>query len=152
MAKGLLLGNGINSRLCINDLSVECIAERFKKNVLVYSVIINNIFGVQIAEDFLKNSEISVSKLGIETLAGILYKYIKGNKNNVSGNDITSSQNDYSWNIVSDFTDKIEQVITDNKIKLTVDDENLFDESFVLQVLVNSDVKVSITITIVEPW
>ena len=69
-----------------------------------------------------------------------------------SGNDITSSQNDYSWNIVSDFTDKIEQVITDNKIKLTVDDENLFDESFVLQVLVNSDVKVSITITIVEPW
>lgn len=52
MAKGLLLGNGINSRLCINDLSVECIAERFKKNVLVYSVIINNIFGVQIAEDF----------------------------------------------------------------------------------------------------
>lgn len=57
--------------------------ERFKKNVLVYSVIINNIFGVQIAEDFLKNSEISVSKLGIETLAGILYKYIKGNKNNV---------------------------------------------------------------------
>lgn len=69
-----------------------------------------------------------------------------------SGNDITSSQNDYSWNIVSDFTDKIEQVITDNKIKLTVNDENLFDESFVLQVLVNSDVKVSITITIVEPW
>lgn len=68
-----------------------------------------------------------------------------------SGNDITSSQNDYSWNIVSDFTDKIEQVITDNKIKLTVDDENLFDESFVLQVLVNSDVKASITITIVEP-
>lgn len=32
MAKGLLLGNGINSRLCINDLSIECIAERFKKN------------------------------------------------------------------------------------------------------------------------
>lgn len=69
MAKGLLLGNGINSRLCINDLSVECIAERFKKNVLVYSVIINNIFGVQIAEDFLKNdivfapSEVEKDKL-----------------------------------------------------------------------------------------
>ena len=69
-----------------------------------------------------------------------------------SGNDVTSSQNDYSWNIVSDFTDKIEQVITNNQIKLTVDDEDLFDESFVLQVLVNSDVKASITITIVEPW
>lgn len=69
-----------------------------------------------------------------------------------SGNDVTSSQNDYSWNIVSDFTDKIEQVITNNQIKLTVDDEDLFDKSFVLQVLVNSDVKASITITIVEPW
>lgn len=69
-----------------------------------------------------------------------------------SGNDITSSQNDYSWNIVSDFTDKIEQVVTNKQIKLTVDDEDLFDESFVLQVLVNSDVKASITITIVEPW
>ncbi|MDY5807454.1 MAG: hypothetical protein SPM04_07935, partial [Lachnospira sp.] len=69
-----------------------------------------------------------------------------------SGNDITSSQNDYLWNIVSDFTDKIEQVITNNQIKLTVDDEDLFAESFVLQVLVNSDVKASITITIVEPW
>ena len=69
-----------------------------------------------------------------------------------SGNDVTSSQNNYSWNIVSDFTDQIEQVITNNQIKLTVDDEDLFDESFVLQVLVNSDVKASITITIVEPW
>ena len=44
MARGLLLGNGINSRLCIWDLSVKNIADRFKKNVLVYSIIINNIF------------------------------------------------------------------------------------------------------------
>lgn len=36
MARGLLLGNGINSRLCIWDLSVKNIADRFKKNVLVY--------------------------------------------------------------------------------------------------------------------
>lgn len=81
MARGLLLGNGINSRLCIKDLSVDCIAERFEKNVLVYSGIINNIFGVQI-EDFLKNLETVTPKLGIETLAGILYKYIKESKNN----------------------------------------------------------------------
>lgn len=69
-----------------------------------------------------------------------------------SGNDVTSSQNDYSWNIVSDFTDQIEQVITDNKIKLTVENEDLIDKTFVLQVLVNSDVKTSVTITIVELW
>lgn len=83
MVKGLLLGNGINSHLCIKELSVECIAERFKKNVLDYSPIINNIFGVQIAEDFWKKLEISTFKLGIETIAGILYKYIKESKNNV---------------------------------------------------------------------
>lgn len=81
MARGLLLGNGINSRLCIGDLSVKNIADRFKKNVLVYSIIINNIFGVQIEEDFLNYSEMPISELGIETLAGVLYKYIKENKN-----------------------------------------------------------------------
>ena len=66
-----------------------------------------------------------------------------------SGNDITSSQNDYSWNIVSDFTDQIEQVITDNKIKLTVDNEDLIDSSFVLQVVVDSTVKAEL-ITVCE--
>lgn len=76
-----MLGNGINSRLCIWDLSVKNIADRFKKNVLVYSIIINNIFGVQIEEDFLNYSEMPISELGIETLAGVLYKYIKENKN-----------------------------------------------------------------------
>lgn len=69
---------------------------------------------------------------------------------NSSGNDITSSQNDYSWNIVSDFTDQIEQVITDNKIKLTVENEDLIDSSFVLQVLVDSVVKTEIVITVCE--
>ncbi len=63
-----MLGNGINSRLCIWDLSVKNIADRFKKNVLVYSIIINNIFGVQIEEDFLNYSEMPISELGIETL------------------------------------------------------------------------------------
>ena len=67
-----------------------------------------------------------------------------------SGNDITSSQNDYSWNIVSDFTDQIEQVITDNKIKLTVDNEDLIDSSFVLQVVVDSTVKAELIITVCE--
>lgn len=81
MAKGLLLGNGINARLGIKGLSVECIARKFIKNVLAYSIIFKNIFGVLIPEDFLKISELSVSELGIETLAGFLYKYIKQNKN-----------------------------------------------------------------------
>ena len=36
MARGLLLGNGINSHLGIKDLSTNRIAERFKKNVSAY--------------------------------------------------------------------------------------------------------------------
>ena len=67
-----------------------------------------------------------------------------------SGNDITSSQNDYSWNIVSDFTDQIEQVITDNKIKLTVDNEDLIDINFILQVVVDSTVKAELIITVYD--
>lgn len=81
MAKGLLLGNGINARLGIKGLSVECIARKFIKNVSAYSIIFKNIFGVLIPEDFLKISELSVSELGIETLASFLYKYVKQNKN-----------------------------------------------------------------------
>lgn len=79
----MLLGNGINSHLCIKDLSVENIAERFKKNVFAYSIVIHSIFEVQIAEDFLKKSEMPTSELEIEILAGRLYKYIKDNKSNV---------------------------------------------------------------------
>lgn len=69
-----------------------------------------------------------------------------------SGDDITSSQSDYTWNIVSNFADQIDQVITDNKIKITVDNEDLVGQSFTLQVLVNSVIKAEIIITIVEPW
>ena len=60
-----------------------------------------------------------------------------------SGNDVTSSLNDYSWNIVSDFEEQFTKVITDNKIKLTVENEDLIGETFVLQVLVGTEVKTS---------
>lgn len=83
MKKGLLLGNGINACLGINDLSVACIVERFKRNVLVYSAIIQNFFEVQIDEDFLRYIESQSEELGIETLAGILYKYVKDNKEGI---------------------------------------------------------------------
>lgn len=79
MAKGLLLGNGINTCLGIKDLSVKDIGQRFRKNVTVYATIIRNLFEVQV-EDFLKDLEGVVEKLGIESLAGILYRYIKGNR------------------------------------------------------------------------
>lgn len=82
MARGLLLGNGINAHLGIKDLSVGSIAERFKRNILIYSKLIYGIFGVNIAEDFFKSVDMQTSNLGIETLAGILYKYVKKKKSN----------------------------------------------------------------------
>ena len=48
-------------------------------------------------------------------------------------NDIAWDDSLYSWNIVSDF--EINQSITENKIKLLVDDDSLIGESFLLQVI-----------------
>ena len=88
MVKGLLLGNGMNARLNINNLSVACIGERFGANISAYSGIIQNVFGIQIKEAFLIELD-NVSKMtGIETLAGILYRYIReSKKGNWSDND-----------------------------------------------------------------
>ena len=80
MAKGLLIGNGINARLGIKDLYAKCIYERFIENISVYSVIIQKLFGVQIKDDFIKSLQEKSDDLGIETLAGMLYRYIESNK------------------------------------------------------------------------
>lgn len=77
MAKGLLIGNGMNARLGIKDLYVKCIYQRFIENVSVYSVIIQKLFSVPIKDDFIKCLQNRSDGLGIETLAGILYRYIK---------------------------------------------------------------------------
>lgn len=83
MAKGLLLGNGINACLGLNDLLVDCIEERFRNNVGIYSSIFENLFGIKINENFWDCINNKSRPLGIETLAGILYKYVKDNKKDV---------------------------------------------------------------------
>lgn len=67
-----------------------------------------------------------------------------------NGNDIKWDSNLYSWNLISDFS--IEQIITDNKIKLRVKDESLIDSSFLLQLIAtqNRTVISEIQITITE--
>ncbi len=80
MAKGLLIGNGINACLGIKDLYVKCIHQRFIENISVYSVIIQKLFSVQIKDDFIINLRKQGDSLGIETLAGMLYRYIKSCK------------------------------------------------------------------------
>jgi hypothetical protein len=53
---------------------------------------------------------------------------------------------DFSWNVVSDF--EVGQVVNGNEIELLVEDEELVDEKFKLQVLVNENVIGEIIITI----
>jgi hypothetical protein len=83
MSRGLLLGNGINACLGINDLSMESIQERFWDYISVYSIILDKLFGVKINKDFERSINNESCRLGIETLAGRLYEYIKENKNTV---------------------------------------------------------------------
>lgn len=85
---------------------------------------------------------------------------ISGNKNlkvgyartytaNFTDSDGNAVENvDFSWNVVSDF--EVGQVINGNEIELLVEDENLIDEKFKLQVLKNEKVIGEIIITIIS--
>ena len=64
----------------------------------------------------------------------------------VDGNTV-EWDNTYSWNVVSDF--EVGQEIDGNTIKLLVDNEDLIDESFLLQVITNSLVISEIEITVI---
>ncbi len=81
MVRGLLLGNGINACIGIEDLSIKDIGKRFLNNVKGYSIIIEGLFGVKINEVFWKYIGNKFMVCGIETLAGLLYEYIKSNTN-----------------------------------------------------------------------
>lgn len=58
--------------------------------------------------------------------------------NKKTGNSVDWNTVDFTWNIVSDFD--IEQIINNNEIDLYVEDEDLVDEKFKLQVIVNDTV------------
>ena len=55
---------------------------------------------------------------------------------------------DCQWNVVSGF--EVNQMISGDKIKLSVEDENLIGSAFSLQVLVNGNVKAEMKVTVVE--
>ncbi|MBR1701596.1 MAG: hypothetical protein IJ716_06520 [Lachnospiraceae bacterium] len=82
MAKGLLLGNGINARIGIRELSIKDIGKRFYHNMEVYTPVIEKVFGVITNEEFIGYIEKKCMECGIETLAGYLYKYVRENKKN----------------------------------------------------------------------
>ncbi len=53
---------------------------------------------------------------------------------------------DFTWNIVADFV--VDQEINGNQIDLYVEDEDLVDEKFILQAIVDGEVKAEIVVTI----
>lgn len=64
------------------------------------------------------------------------------------GNGNIISDIDFQWNIVSDF--EIVQNLHDNEIDLFVDDEDLIESTFVLQAIVDGEVKAEMEIMVTE--
>ena len=66
------------------------------------------------------------------------------------GNAVQWDDTKYGWNVLSDFD--VKQSVTENKISLTVEDEDFIDSSFILQVikLDDSSVIAEIEITVID--
>ena len=66
------------------------------------------------------------------------------------GNAVQWNDTKYSWNVISDFD--VRQTVTENKISLTVEDEDFIDSSFLLQVIKLNDDSViaEIEITVID--
>ena len=66
------------------------------------------------------------------------------------GNAVQWNDTKYSWNVISDFD--VRQTVTENKISLTVEDEDFIDSSFILSVIKLDDGSVitEIKITVID--
>ena len=70
-----------------------------------------------------------------------------------SGNEVDWNDVGFSWNVISDFdSGLIEQTISGNIIKLSVDDENLIGGSFILSVVMDTVTLAQIEVTIMEAF
>lgn len=68
-----------------------------------------------------------------------------------SGNEIDWNDVGFSWNVMSDFdSGLIDQTVSRNTIKLSVDDENLIGGSFILSVVMDTVAIAQIEVTITE--
>ena len=64
------------------------------------------------------------------------------------GNDVDWQNVDYKWKLVSDFD--VKQTATDNKITVSINDENLIGGSFLVQIVIGETVLSEVKINIVE--
>lgn len=76
MCRNLLLGNGINMHLNVSDMTLEDIAFRFKKDLIISSPFYELLFNVAFTENVCDNLFASNKKLGIESLAEIVHSYV----------------------------------------------------------------------------
>lgn len=64
------------------------------------------------------------------------------------GNNVDWKEIDYQWNVSADFD--VTQTISENKIMVSVDNEDLIGQQFLVQILIADKVKAEITVKIVE--
>lgn len=64
------------------------------------------------------------------------------------GNVMDWQEFDYQWNVLADFD--IKQTVSENKITLSIDNEDLIGEHCLLQVLLDNEIKAEVTVNIVE--
>lgn len=64
------------------------------------------------------------------------------------GNEVDWNTVDYQWNVVADFP--VKQTIVDNKITVSVGNEDLIGSSFLLQIIINGSVLSEVKIDIIE--
>lgn len=64
------------------------------------------------------------------------------------GNSVDWQDVDYKWNVKSDFD--VNQTIVDNKITVSINDENLIEGSFFVQIIVGKTVLSEIKVNIIE--
>ena len=76
------------------------------------------------------------------------YRKFITNFTDKNGNAVDWHVVNYQWNILSDF--EVKYTIVDNKITISVNDENLIGGCFLVQIVVNKTVLSGIKVTIVE--
>lgn len=76
MERNLLVGNGINMHLNVNDMTMSDIAIRFRKDLIISSPFYELLFNVSFTENVCDDLFANNKRLGIESLAEIIHSYI----------------------------------------------------------------------------
>ena len=100
-----------------------------------------------------KTEDLSVTISGNTNLKVGFSRTYTVNFTDESGNEVDWNDVGFSWNVISDFdSGLIEQTISGNAIKLSVDDENLIGGSFILSVVMDTVTLAQIEVTIMEAF